>query len=116
VTFAKFSAIKLALTRVLIAALPGGQSTRLPGTLGLAEEFGDAVAQEISPVFGFRNFVEENEKGRLTPVLRGIRGDGRFCESNNGRRVKRPLQQFVGPQCHHATEAHIGRGTRRTVH
>jgi len=32
-----------------IAALPGGQSTRLPGTLGLAEEFGAAVAKEISP-------------------------------------------------------------------
>jgi hypothetical protein len=32
-----------------IAALPDVQSTRLPGTLGLAEEYGDALAQEISP-------------------------------------------------------------------
>jgi pimeloyl-ACP methyl ester carboxylesterase len=32
-----------------IAALPEVQSTRLSGTLGLAEEYGDAVAKEIRP-------------------------------------------------------------------
>jgi pimeloyl-ACP methyl ester carboxylesterase len=32
-----------------ISALPDVQSTRLPGTLGLVEEYGDAVAKEIRP-------------------------------------------------------------------
>lgn len=32
-----------------MVVLPGVQSTRLPGTLGLAEEYGDAVAEEIRP-------------------------------------------------------------------
>ena len=32
-----------------IAALPKVQSTRLPGTLGQAEEYGAAVAEQIQP-------------------------------------------------------------------
>jgi hypothetical protein len=32
-----------------ILALLGVQFTRLPGTLGLAEEYGDATAKEIRP-------------------------------------------------------------------
>jgi hypothetical protein len=32
-----------------IVALPGVQFTRLPGTLGLAEEYGDTVAEAIKP-------------------------------------------------------------------
>lgn len=36
-----------------IAALPEVQSTRLPGTLGQAEEYGAAVAETIRPFLAF---------------------------------------------------------------
>jgi hypothetical protein len=45
-----------------IAALPGMQSTRLSGTLGQAEEYGDAVAETIRPFLA----VEVTEKGYPT--------------------------------------------------